>query len=186
MTRFVIAKTPLAGLISIKRQQLTDTRGFLARMFCAEEFAVMGWNKPIAQINHTSTAYKGIVRGMHFQYPPHAEIKLVSCLRGEVWDVAVDIRIDSPTFLQWHGACLSAQNHLALMIPEGFAHGFQSLSDEVELLYCHSAPYCAAFEGGLHPQDPSLAIDWPLPIREISNRDLSHPPINQGFKGVRP
>jgi dTDP-4-dehydrorhamnose 3,5-epimerase len=186
MNRFQITKTPLTGLLELQRQKLADSRGFLSRLFCAEELAAFGWNKPIAQINHTATIRKGTIRGMHFQHLPHCEIKLVSCLRGEVWDVAVDLRPGSPTFLHWHGACLSAENGLALLIPVGCAHGFQTLSDDVELLYCHSAAYAAGSEGGLNPRDPKLAIDWPLPVTEISERDQSHPLIPLGFKGVCP
>jgi dTDP-4-dehydrorhamnose 3,5-epimerase len=121
---------------------------------------------------------------MHFQYPPHSEMKLVSCLRGEIWDVAVDIRSGSPTFLHWHGLSLSANNCRALMIPEGFAHGFQTLTDDVELLYCHSAAYFAGADGGLNPLDSQLAIVWPLKATEISDRDRLHPLINSSFKGV--
>ena len=186
MSRFTISETELAGLKVIERQRLSDARGFLARIFCAEEFDAIGWQHPIAQINHTSTADQGTIRGMHFQHPPHCEMKLVSCLRGEVWDVAVDIRAGSPTFLHWFGAHLSADNCRALLIPEGFAHGFQTLTDTVELLYCHSAAYAAGAEGGLNPRDPQLAIDWPLPVTEISARDLSHPLIHNDFQGVCP
>jgi dTDP-4-dehydrorhamnose 3,5-epimerase len=186
VNRFLISATPLAGLQLLERQRLSDVRGFLSRIFCAEELAVCGWNRPIAQINHTATLRKGTIRGLHFQHPPHSEMKLVSCLRGEVWDVAVDIRAGSPTFLHWHGVRLSAENCRALLIPEGFAHGFQTLTDEVEMLYCHSAAYCAESEGGLHPGDPKLAIDWPLPITEMSDRDQSHPFLPDNFKGVQP
>ena len=184
MSRFTISETELTGLKVIERQRLSDARGFLARIFCAEEFTAIGWHHPIAQINHTSTAARGTIRGMHFQHPPHSEMKLVSCLRGEVWDVAVDIRADSPTFLHWFGAHLSADNCRALLIPEGFAHGFQTLTDAVQLLYCHSAAHAAGSEGGLNPRDPGLAIAWPLPVTEISDRDMSHPLIHNGFKGV--
>lgn len=186
MNRFLISATPLAGLQLLERQRLSDARGFLSRIFCAEEFAACGWTRPIAQINHTSTMHKGTIRGMHFQQPPHSEMKLVSCLRGEIWDVAVDIRAGSSTFLHWHGARLSAENCRALLIPEGFAHGFQTLTDEVELLYCHSTAYCAGSEGGLNPRDPQLAIDWPIPATEMSDRDQSHPFIPVNFKGVCP
>ena len=178
MSRFEIVDTPLAGLKHVRRQKLGDSRGFLSRLFCAEELAAAGWTGPIAQINHTFTARAGTVRGMHFQRPPHAEIKLVSCLRGEVWDVAVDLRAGSPTFLRWHAERLSADNGCALLIPQGFAHGFQALSDDVELLYCHSAAYAAPSEAGLHPQDERLAIDWPLPLTELSARDAGHPRLN--------
>jgi dTDP-4-dehydrorhamnose 3,5-epimerase len=186
MNRFQITKTPLTGLLEIQRQKLADSRGFLSRLFCAEELAAFGWTKPIAQINHTATICKGTIRGMHFQQQPHSEMKLVSCLRGEVWDVAVDLRAGSLTFLHWHAACLSAENCLALLIPEGFAHGFQTLSDDVELLYCHSAAYAAGSECGLNPRDPKLSIGWPLPVTEISERDQSHLFIPLDFKGVCP
>jgi dTDP-4-dehydrorhamnose 3,5-epimerase len=186
MKRFIISQTPLAGLIMLTRQRLLDDRGFLARLFCAEEFAAIGWNKAIAQINHTHTAHQGTVRGLHFQNPPHAEMKLVSCLCGAIWDVAVDIRANSPTFLHWYGVDLSAENCRALLIPEGFAHGFQALSDAAELLYCHSTAYAAGAEGGLHPQDPVLKINWPLPVTHISQRDMSHTFLTQGFTGVQP
>ena len=119
MSRFTISDLSLAGLKLITRQRLGDSRGFLSRLFCAEELAAAGWVKPVAQINHTYTAIRGTLRGMHFQRPPHAEMKLVSCLRGEVWDVAVDVRPGSPTFLCWHAERLSANNGQALLIPEG-------------------------------------------------------------------
>jgi dTDP-4-dehydrorhamnose 3,5-epimerase len=175
----------LAGLKLVERQRLGDSRGFLSRLFCAEELAAAGWLKPVAQINHTYTARQGTVRGMHFQLPPHAEMKLVSCVRGEVWDVAVDLRAASSTFLQWHAERLSADNNRALLIPEGYAHGFQALTADVELLYCHSAAYASAAERGLHPLDARLGIVWPLPVTEISARDAAHPPIEAGFEGVR-
>lgn len=184
MKRFTVTDLPLAGLKRVQRQRLGDDRGFLARLFCAGELAAAGWVKPVAQINHTYTARKGTVRGMHFQHPPHAEMKLVSCIRGEVWDVAVDLRAGSPTFLRWHAERLSADNGCALLIPEGFAHGFQTLADDVELLYCHSAAYVPQAEGGLHPNDPRVGINWPLPIAELSARDAAHPLIEADFKGI--
>lgn len=186
MNRLSILDLPLAGLKRIERTQQGDARGFLSRLFCAEELNAAGWTAPVAQINHTLTARRGTVRGLPFQYPPHAEMKLVTCLRGEVFDVAVDIRAVSKTFLHWHAELLSADNGRALLIPQGFAHGFQALSDDAELLYCHSAAYNAAAEGGLNPQDGRLAIDWPLAISEISARDAQHPMLGQGFAGVTP
>lgn len=184
MKRFHITDLPLPGLKLIERQKLGDSRGFFSRLFCAEELASAGWIKPIAQINHTYTAKRGTVRGLHFQYPPHAEMKLVMCLRGEVWDVVVDIRAGSPTFLHWHAEHLSAENDYALLIPEGFAHGFQALTDHVELLYFHTAPYVPEAEGGINPQDTSLSIPWPLSITEISERDLGLPEISPDFEGL--
>ena len=185
MSRFTVTDLPLAGLKRVQRQRLGDNRGFLARLFCTEELASAGWVKPIAQINHTYTAKQGTVRGMHFQHLPHAEMKLVSCMRGEVWDVAVDLRVGSPTFLRWHAERLSAENSCALLIPEGFAHGFQALTDDVELLYCHSEAYAAHAEGGLNPTDPRLEIAWPLAIAELSARDAGHALITSDFEGVR-
>lgn len=195
MSRFTVSNLPLAGLKLVERQRIGDSRGFLSRLFCAEELAAAGWAKPIAQINHTYTAMRGTVRGMHFQRPPHTEMKLVSCIRGEIWDVAVDVRAGSPTFLHWHAERLSADSGRALLIPEGFAHGFQTLTDDAELLYCHSAAYNAGAEAGLNPLDERLAITWPLPISELSARDAAHPlietgdaahPLNEaGFEGIR-
>lgn len=175
MRRLSLHPTPLAGLFEVQRHPLGDSRGFFARLFCAHELADAGWHTPIAQINHTHTARRGTVRGMHWQRPPHAEMKLVTCIRGEVWDVAVDVRPESPTHLHWHAARLSAANGRALLIPPGFAHGFQALSDDAELVYCHSHPHAPEAEAGLHPHDPRLAIPWPLPVVELSARDQSHP-----------
>ena len=185
MSRLTIQDLPLAGLKRIERQRLRDERGFFARLFCREELAKAGWTQPVVQINHSYTAQRGTVRGLHYQRPPHTEMKLVTCIRGEVWDVAVDLRAGSTTFLQWHAERLSADNGCALLIPPGFAHGFQALTDDVELIYCHSAAYCPQAEGGLLPTDPRLAIPWPLPITLISKRDASFPVIDVMFQGVR-
>jgi dTDP-4-dehydrorhamnose 3,5-epimerase len=184
MSSLTIVATDLAGLQVIHRSQIGDHRGFLSRVFCSSELVAAGWRKPVAQINHTLTQRKSTVRGMHFQRGAHAEMKLVSCLRGAIWDVAVDLRAGSPTFLRWHAEELSADNRRALLIPEGFAHGFQALTDDCELLYVHSAAYAPDAEVGLHPQDPRLAIAWPLPIGQLSPRDASHPMLND-YKGER-
>ena len=185
MSRFLFHPTPIAGLVAIERLPLGDARGFLERLFCATDLAPAGWTGPIAQINHTFTAEAGTVRGLHFQHPPHAETKLVSCLQGAVWDVAVDLRPGSPTYLQWHAEELSASNHRALLIPPGCAHGFQTLRADVQMLYCHSQAHAPHSEGGLHPQDPRLGIAWPLPVHGLSLRDARHPPITPDFEGVR-
>lgn len=185
MSRFTVTDTPLAGLKRVERQVLRDERGFLSRLFCAEELATAGWRQPVVQINHTCTLQRGAVRGMHFQKPPHAETKLVSCVRGQVWDVAVDVRAGSPTFLRWHAELLSADNGCALLIPQGFAHGFQVVSEGAELLYCHSSAYAPQAEAGLHPLDARLALAWPLPVQGLSPRDAGHPLIDEGFEGVR-
>ncbi|MCX5829427.1 MAG: dTDP-4-dehydrorhamnose 3,5-epimerase [Deltaproteobacteria bacterium] len=184
-SRFIIAENAFSGLKIIERRRIEDTRGYLERLFCAEALAKAGWDKPIAQINHTSTTCRGTVRGMHFQHPPNAEMKLVMCLKGEIFDVAVDLRAGSPTFLKWHGETLSADNGLTLLIPKGFAHGFQTLSHDVEMLYFHSSVYTPETEGGVHPMDSKLAIQWPIEITEISARDAAHSWITDNLHGVK-
>jgi len=182
--RFRYHPTSLSGLTVIERTRLEDSRGFLSRFFCQETMATLDM-KPIQQINHTLTRKAGAIRGMHFQHPPAAEIKIVSCLKGRILDVAVDLRADSPTFLQWFSTELSAENQHSLFIPEGFAHGFQTLSDDCELLYLHSASYSPQHEAALNPLDPRLAIAWPLAVTEISARDQAHPMLDSGFKGIK-
>ena len=184
MARFDCIDTPLLGLKVIQRKRIEDSRGFLSRFFCANEFNAYGFNKPVSQINHTLTRQKGAVRGLHYQQPPHAEIKLVSCLKGEVFDVAVDLRKDSPTFLHWHGELLSDNNQRSLLIPEGFAHGFQTLTEDCELIYLHSAPYVKEAEAALNVTDPKLDIAWPLNMTELSERDRSHPMLKLDFEGM--
>lgn len=182
--RFTITATAIAGVQVVERKTIGDERGFLARLFCAEELAAVGWTRPVAQINHTFTAARGTVRGLHFQHPPHAEMKLVTCIRGAIFDVAVDLRGGSPSFLAHHGEVLSRDNSRALLIPEGCAHGFQALTDDVEIIYLHSAPFAAAFEGGIAPLDVRLGINWPLPVTVISERDARHPEIAADYKGL--
>jgi dTDP-4-dehydrorhamnose 3,5-epimerase len=184
MSRFRVVETPIAGLRIVERAPRADERGFLARLFCADELQAAGWNKPIAQINQTMTRRMGAVRGLHFQFLPHAEMKLVSCIRGEVWDVALDLRQGSPTFLKWFGVNLSAENFRALLIPEGFAHGFQALAEGCELIYFHTCAYHAASEGGINPEDPRVAIRWPREIAEMSPRDRGHPMLSPAFQGI--
>ena len=178
-----VSSTPIVGLYLVDRPMHDDSRGFLSRLFCSEALLEAGWRKPVAQINHSFTAIAGTLRGLHFQRSPHAEMKLVSCFHGEVWDVAVDLRQGSPTFLRWHAELLSADNRRALIIPEGCAHGFQTLQDGTELLYCHSAAYCPSAEAGVRYDDPALGIQWPLPVQNLSSRDAVHPLIPADFTG---
>lgn len=182
--RFHIQPTALQGLAVLQRQPLGDARGFLERLYCADELAPLLGQRRIVQVNHTYTALTGTVRGMHFQHPPHAETKLVSCLAGAVFDVAVDLRRGSPTFLHWHGETLSADNHRSLLIPEGFAHGFQTLSPDCHLLYLHTHAHQPEAEGGLHPQDPRLRVNWPLPVAQLSVRDAAHAWLTDAYAGV--
>jgi dTDP-4-dehydrorhamnose 3,5-epimerase len=184
--RFDFNPTPLNGLLVAQRRPLADPRGFFSRFFCAEAFGPAGFTKSIAQINHTRTRKRGAVRGLHFQHPPDAECKIVSCLSGEVFDVAVDIRKGSPTFLRWHAEVLSAQNHRSLLIPEGFAHGFQALTENCEMLYLHSTPFQPQAEGALHVADPKIGITWPLAVTELSEKDRAHPFIGPDFEGIVP
>ena len=185
MSRFRVIQTGMSGLLVIERQEVADARGSFSRLFCSEELREMGWPHSIAQINHSVTRRRGAVRGLHFQRPPHAETKQVTCMRGEVWDVAVDVRRNSPTFLRWHAEKLSPENRRSLIIPPGFAHGFQTLTDDVEVLYFHSAAYAPEHEAGLDARDAKLAIAWPLPVAELSPRDQAHPAIDRGFEGVK-
>ncbi len=183
--RFDLIDTRLAGVYVIQRKPLGDHRGYLERLFCRNELQPILAARQIVQINHTLTGKKGTVRGLHFQPPPHAECKIISCLKGEVYDVAVDVRQNSATFLQWHHEILNATNHRSLLIPEGFAHGFQTLTDDCEMLYLHTKAYRAEAESGLNALDPDLAIDWPLSITQQSARDQQHSMISQGkFRGL--
>jgi len=183
--RLALVARPFDGLAVFERQRLADARGFLSRIFCAEEVAAAsGTPFAVAQANHSMTARRGSVRGLHYQRPPNAERKFVSCLRGAVFDVVVDLRRGSPTFLRWHGEVLSRENGRALLVPEGCAHGFQTLEDDTELLYLHTRAYAAEAEGGLGALDPALAIAWPLPFADVSERDRGHPFLKPVFAGL--
>ncbi|NMV39284.1 dTDP-4-dehydrorhamnose 3,5-epimerase family protein [Ralstonia insidiosa] len=184
MNHLTLHPTPLAGLFEISRRRMEDERGAFARLFCARELAEYGFAEPVAQVNHSYTRHSGTIRGLHFQHPPHAETKLVTCVRGSVFDVAVDLRRGSPTFLRWHAVRLSALNHNSVLIPPGFAHGFQTLEDDCELIYLHSAAHAPDAEGGVGPLDPALRIEWPRPMTTCSPRDRGHPPITAGFTGL--
>ena len=182
--RFEVQPTKLAGLQVITRQPIVDSRGWFERAYCFDTFTQLGINKTISQINRSFTLQKGSVRGMHFQTTPFAETKFVSCLKGEVFDVAVDLRAGSPTFLEWHGEVLSADNQRSLLIPEGFAHGFQTLSADCEMLYLHTQKFDPASSSGINPLDLRLAIDWPLVITEMSEGDRHRPMMLPTFEGL--
>ena len=184
MNRFVLHPTPLHGLQVIELQPIGDARGYLERLFCQESLNSLLQGKTICQINRTLTQNKGTVRGLHFQCPPHAETKIVICIKGQVWDVAVDLRRGSSTFLQHHAVLLTEDNHQSYLIPEGFAHGFQTLTPDCEMLYFHTADYNADAEGALNACDPRLAINWPEPIAERSERDKSHVMLTDDFYGM--
>lgn len=174
----------IAEAFVIKQEAFTDQRGQFSRVFCQETLAPVLGQREIKQVNLSQTTAKGTVRGLHYQRFPEAEMKLIRCLHGAVWDVLVDLRPDSPTFLQWHAEELTADNHTMFVIPEGCAHGFQALASDSELLYFHTAFYSAAAEAGVHVQDPDLAIDWPLPINNLSAKDAALPTLNDWLKDL--
>ena len=177
--------TRIPGLVVVETTPHIDNRGAFARLYCERELAGFIGSRRIVQINHSRTSAIGTVRGLHYQRPPHVEMKLVRCLKGGVWDVAVDLRHDSPTFLHWHAEELTPANSRMMVIPEGFAHGFQVIEPDSELLYLHTAFYEPEAEGGLRHDDPSLAINWPLAVTDLSARDASHPLIDFNFFGIR-
>jgi dTDP-4-dehydrorhamnose 3,5-epimerase len=180
----IIENTKISDVKVIQSEPFSDERGFLNRIFCQEELHAVRPDIIIKQINHSMTALKGTVRGLHFQYPPHAELKIVRCVKGSIFDVAVDLRKDSSTFLQWYGEVLSADNMKALLIPEGFAHGFQSLEDKIEMIYMHTESYCKESEGSFRFDDPKININWPLIISQVSQKDLSAPFVLNNYEGV--
>jgi dTDP-4-dehydrorhamnose 3,5-epimerase len=177
-------ETPIAGAYYIELEPFLDERGLFVRTFCQRELAQIGFHKQIVQINHSVTRQKGTIRGMHYQLQPASETKLIRCVQGKVFDVMVDIRAGSPTFKQWCGVELSKDNMRMVYIPEGFAHGFQTLTDNTELIYHHSAFYNQELERGLRYNDVALSIKWPLPVRSISSKDQSYPGIDSNFKGI--
>ena len=173
----------LAGMWIVQTQPRGDERGRLTRLFCADSFNAVRPKLRFVQVNHTLTKLCGTVRGLHWQRAPAADAKLVRCLRGRVFDVAVDLRPDSSTFGRWHAVELSQDNQRQVFIPEGCAHGFQTLSDDVEMLYQHTAAYSPELEAGLRHDDLQLAIAWPLPVALLSPRDQGHPSFSQQFPG---
>ena len=184
MNNLTLCKTHITGLQTIKRHPLNDERGYLERMFCQDTLKVLLKEKTIRQINHTLTHKEGLVRGLHFQYGNHKEIKIVSCLKGMVWDVAVDLRKGSPTFLKYHAVILSEDNLQSFFIPEGFAHGFQTLTTDCEMMYFHTADYNDNKEGAINALDPLITIKWPKPITERSERDIGHKMLSKDFLGI--
>ena len=180
----IFTKTNLPGSYTIELEPFTDERGWFSRYFCMDEFMQIGHMNEWLQMNHSATFKKGSIRGMHYQLPPYSEIKLVRCIAGAVFDVIIDLRKDSKTFLQWFGTELSAKNKEMIYIPEGFAHGFQCLTDDCELLYHHTEYYKPNVEAGIKYDDPRINIEWKLPVTIISQRDLSHSYIDENFKGI--
>ncbi|MDJ0613768.1 MAG: dTDP-4-dehydrorhamnose 3,5-epimerase family protein [Rhizobiaceae bacterium] len=182
MSRFANHVTAIEGVVVVERKPIGDERGFFERMFCASELGELGFS--LSQMNRSFTQEKGAIRGMHYQNPPHAETKIISCLKGSVFDVAVDLRKGSPTFLHWHGEVLSAKNFRSMILPKGVAHGFQTLESDSELLYLHDAAYHPEAEGQLNVYEEKVGIDWPLPATTLSERDRAAPLLDAGFTGI--
>jgi len=177
--------TRIEGLFVAETDWMSDDRGAFSRLFCEHELAGAIGSRKIVQINRSLTISSGTVRGMHYQHPPHAETKLVRCTKGRILDVAIDIRAGSPTLLQWHAEELSPQNARMSIIPEGFAHGFQALEHDSELLYLHTNFYRPEAEGGVLCSDPQLAIPWPLPVANLCDRDQGYPILPRDFCGIK-
>jgi dTDP-4-dehydrorhamnose 3,5-epimerase len=173
----IFTETKLKGAFILDLERRDDDRGFFARAFCQKEFGEHGLKPVIAQGNIAFNKRKGTLRGMHFQFPPHAETKLVRATRGAILDIIVDLRPESPTFLQSIALELSADNHRALYVPERFAHGYQALEDETETSYQVGEFYAPGTEGGLSPFDPRLKLEWPLKVTVISPKDAAWSPI---------
>jgi dTDP-4-dehydrorhamnose 3,5-epimerase len=179
----IFTPAELNGSFVIVPEPFSDDRGWFARTYCKNEFTKIGHEAEWVQMNHSFTKQKGTIRGMHYQLPPHSEIKLVRCIAGAAYDVIIDLRKDSPTFLHYFGVELSAANKKMIYIPEGFAHGFQTLTDDCELVYNHSQFYTPGSEAGLHYNDPKININWPLPVTSISAKDNMLSTIDSNFKG---
>lgn len=183
MDNFKFVKTNFDDLFVVERNPIHDSRGFFDKLFCSENFSTH-FNISIKQINLSKTNTKGTLRGLHFQKYPFAEKKFISCIRGKIFDVVVDIRKNSSIFLKHYSTVLSGDSSHSLLIPEGFAHGFQSLVEDCEMLYMHSENYQPEFESGLNSLDPILKIDWPLPISERSERDKEFSFLSEDFLGL--
>jgi dTDP-4-dehydrorhamnose 3,5-epimerase len=180
-----ISPTLLSGVNIVELTSLEDSRGKFSRLFCAEELHSVFGSRKIVQTNHSMNTFAGTIRGLHYQLPPYAEMKLVRCIKGRVWDVALDLRSDSTTYLQWHAEELSAENSKMIIIPEGCAHGFQILDANSELLYFHTEAYQPSYESGIRYDDPSLTIEWPLKATHISERDRKHPLLTSSFEAIQ-
>lgn len=177
----IFSKTKLDGAYVINPELRKDDRGFFARIWCENEFKAHGLHTGLVQANMSRSNFKGTLRGMHYQLPPFAETKLVRCTKGAIFDVIVDIRKDSPTFKQWIGVELTEDNHTMLYVPEGFAHGFLTLTDSAEATYLVTAAYNAEHERGLRFNDSAFGIEWPTSISHISDKDAAHSDFTEGI-----
>jgi len=177
-------ETPLKNAFSIQLDSFEDHRGKFTRLFCSKEFQERNIEKKIVQINDSFTVKKGTIRGLHYQVPPSSEIKIVKCIKGAIFDLIVDIRRNSHTFLQYYGAKLSDKNMKMLVIPEGFAHGFQTLEDNSEMLYFVTAFYNKENERGIRFNDPKINIEWPLEATNVSEKDRNYDLLDENYNGL--
>lgn len=177
-------ETPLVGAFTIEQEKIGDERGFFSRLFCQKEFFAAGLKTEFLQINNSFSARVGAIRGLHYQLAPNAEVKVMRCVRGAIYDVIIDLRPDSATYLQWFGAELCAENRLMMYVPRGFAHGFLSLTDNVEVVYMASAFYSPERERGLRWNDPIIDIEWPIEPVEVSTKDQNWPDFDPEWHGV--
>jgi dTDP-4-dehydrorhamnose 3,5-epimerase len=180
----IIKPLSIPDVKEVEINLIVDNRGSFGRLFCPTNYSKLVKNFDIKQINTSSTLEKGALRGMHFQHRPFTETKIITCISGKVFDVAVDLRHDSPTFLKWTYTILSSEIKNQMVIPPGFAHGFQVIDGPAELIYLHDQFYKPETEAGLRYNDPRLAISWPLQVTSISERDNIHPLIDNNFKGI--
>lgn len=171
----IFTETKLHGAYIIDPEKRVDERGFFARIWCENEFTKIGLKTSIKQANVSRSTKRGALRGMHYQLPPFSETKLVRCTKGAIFDVIIDLRKDSPTYKQWIGVELTEENHRMLYVPEGFAHGFLTKTDDAEVTYLVTAFYDKEHERGIRYDDPAFAIEWPEEIKHISDKDASHP-----------
>lgn len=179
-----ITPLPIAGAAVVSSSPHEDARGVFARLYCVNELAELMPGKSIVQANTSRTIEVGAVRGMHYQRAPSLEAKLIRCLRGRVFDVLVDLRQGSSTFLHWVGRELSPEHWNMMVVPEGCAHGFQVLEPDSEMLYLHTAAYAPGHEAGVRFDDPAIGIDWPLAVTQLSDQDQGHALISDAFEGV--
>ena len=180
----IFNQTPLLGAYTIDLEKRGDNRGFFARVFCQEEFAKHNLITQFLQVNNSLSAKKGTLRGMHYQLPPAAEVKVVRCIKGALFDVILDLRPNSPTFKKWYVAELNAENRRMMYVPRGFAHGLVTLSDDTEVLYWVSAFYSPENERGVRFDDPAIGIDWPISPSETSEKDCKWPDLDSTFHGL--
>lgn len=180
----IILPTSLDGVFRLELKQHSDERGWFTRFFCGQTLAQCGLISQVSQTNHSYCRQRGILRGLHYQRPPRAEVKIIRCVQGQVFDVAVDVRKGSPTFLQWYGVCLSADDPTAVYVGQGFAHGYLSLTDHAAVVYHASEPYAPEFEGSVRFDDPRIGIRWPVSDPRLSDKDFGTAWLDQAFEGV--